>query len=336
MSRSRVLLLTALAMLAFAATHSCAVSLSPGTSIDAGTFTTVRIVSGALTLWIIVHVRSGARRARRQLAFGCALFAYAAGFSLAYINLSAATGALLLFGAVQATMIGYSFWNGDRLRGLQLVGFVCAVLGLVALLLPGLTAPPLHSAALMVGAGIAWGIYSLRGRGAGDPTSATAGNFVRAVPFAAALSLRNALEVFSRRCRSELCNCVGSIDVGSRLRHLVHGAEGLESDERGDGAAKRAGDRDDRRRAAIGRARNDQNRDRLGCDSRRHRVGDSEQSKIVELSHDSPFGAAELVGRAVRNCRARGRRRAGRSRSRSMICRAAATAGPAIWQACVQ
>jgi drug/metabolite transporter (DMT)-like permease len=189
MSRSRTLLLTALAMLAFAGNSLlCRLALA-GTTIDAGTFTAVRIVAGALTLWIIVQLRSGTPGLAGTWASAAALFAYAAGFSLAYINLSAATGALLLFGAVQATMISYGFWNGDRLRGWQIVGFVCAVLGLVALLLPGLTAPPLHSAALMVGAGIAWGIYSLRGRGAGDATCATAGNFVRAVPFAAALSL---------------------------------------------------------------------------------------------------------------------------------------------------
>jgi drug/metabolite transporter (DMT)-like permease len=170
-------------MLAFAGNSLlCRLALS-GTTIDAGTFTSVRIVSGALTLWIIVKLRSGAPGLAGNWASAAALFAYAAGFSLAYIQLSAATGALLLFGAVQATMIGYGFWSGDRLRGWQIVGFVCA------LLLPGLSAPPLHSAALMVAAGIAWGIYSLRGRGGGDPTSATAGNFVRAVPFTAVLSL---------------------------------------------------------------------------------------------------------------------------------------------------
>ena len=189
MPRSRVVLLTTLAMLAFAGNSLlCRLALA-GTSIDAGTFTTVRIVSGALTLWIIVQFRRGEGGLAGNWASALALFAYAAGFSLAYINLSAATGALLLFGAVQATMIGYAFWKGDRLRGWQVVGFACAVLGLVALLLPGLSAPPLHSAALMVAAGIAWGIYSLRGRGADDPTAATAGNFVRAVPFTAALSV---------------------------------------------------------------------------------------------------------------------------------------------------
>jgi drug/metabolite transporter (DMT)-like permease len=188
MSRSRVLTLTALAMLAFAGNSLlCRLALAD-TTIDAGSFTSVRIISGALTLWLIVQLRSGSQGLAGNWPSAAALFAYAAGFSLAYIQLSAATGALLLFGAVQATMIGYGFWKGDRLRGWQIVGFVCAILGLVALLLPGLSAPPLHSAALMVGAGIAWGIYSLRGRGAGDPTSATAGNFVRAVPFTAVLS----------------------------------------------------------------------------------------------------------------------------------------------------
>ncbi len=189
MSRSQVLALTAFAMLAFAGNSLlCRLALA-GTTTDAGTFTSVRIISGALTLWIIVRLRRGAPGLAGNWPSAAALFAYAAGFSLAYINLSAATGALLLFGAVQATMIGYGFWNGDRLRGWQIVGFVCAVLGLIALLLPGLSAPPLHSAALMVGAGIAWGIYSLRGRGGGDPTSTTAGNFVRAVPFTAVLGL---------------------------------------------------------------------------------------------------------------------------------------------------
>jgi drug/metabolite transporter (DMT)-like permease len=120
----------------------------------------------------------------------CALFVYAAGFSFAYVSLPAATGALLLFGAVQATMIGHGIWAGERLRKLQLVGLVLALGGLVGLLLPGLSAPPLPAAILMLGAGIAWGMYSLRGKkSGGDPTRVTAGNFLRAVPVAAALSL---------------------------------------------------------------------------------------------------------------------------------------------------
>ena len=118
-----------------------------------------------------------------------ALFAYAAGFSFAYVSLPAATGALLLFGAVQATMISHGIWAGERLLGLQLLGLVLALAGLVGLLLPGLSAPPLMGSLLMLSAGVAWGVDSLRGKGAGDPTRVTAGNFLRAVPVAAALSV---------------------------------------------------------------------------------------------------------------------------------------------------
>lgn len=116
------------------------------------------------------------------------LHLYAAGFSFAYITLPAATGALLLFGAVQATMIGYGLWRGERLRAWQVAGLVVAFAGLAGLLLPGVSAPPVLGAALMLFAGFSWGIYSLRGRSAGDATRVTAGNFLRAVPSAARFS----------------------------------------------------------------------------------------------------------------------------------------------------
>jgi drug/metabolite transporter (DMT)-like permease len=117
------------------------------------------------------------------------LFAYAACFSYAYGRLPAATGALLLFGAVQATMIGYGLWAGERLRVLQTLGLICASGGLLWLMLPGLvsastTAPSFSSSSLMLGAGCAWGVYSLRGKGVADPIAATMGNFLRAVPLA--------------------------------------------------------------------------------------------------------------------------------------------------------
>jgi len=117
------------------------------------------------------------------------LFAYAVCFSFAYRDLTAATGALLLFGAVQLTMMGYGLWTGERVRGLRLVGLLLALGGLVWLLLPGLAAPPWLEATLMLAAGAAWGVYSLLGKGAGDPTAATGGNFLRTLPFAAALAL---------------------------------------------------------------------------------------------------------------------------------------------------
>jgi drug/metabolite transporter (DMT)-like permease len=106
---------------------------------------------------------------------------------LAYVTLPAATGALLLFGAVQATMISYGLWAGERLRALQITGLAFACGGLFVLLLPGLSAPPLPGAVLMLVAGVAWGIYSLQGKGRGDPLRVTAGNFLRGVIFAAVL-----------------------------------------------------------------------------------------------------------------------------------------------------
>lgn len=159
------------------------------TTIDAASFTTIRIISGAMMLWLIVWARRGAHNGDGNWLSSIALFVYAAGFSFAYVSLPAATGALLLFGAVQATMIGYGLWTGEKLRKLQVVGFMIALAGLAVLMLPGLSAPSLHGSALMLSAGVAWGIYSLRGKGAGDPIKVTAGNFLRAVPIALILSL---------------------------------------------------------------------------------------------------------------------------------------------------
>lgn len=119
-----------------------------------------------------------------------ALFGHAALFSFAYVGLQAGAGALLLFGAVQTTMIGYGvLWRGARLRRLQVCGCVLAMGGLIWLCLPGLSAPPLSAALLMLGAGIAWGVYSLRGSAGSDPTAATAANFLRSVPLAVVLAL---------------------------------------------------------------------------------------------------------------------------------------------------
>jgi len=178
----RTLLLTALAMIAFAGNSLlCRLALKH-TAIDPATFTAVRLLSGAAVLWLLVRLRAPGPAGRGNWPSAAALFLYAAGFSLAYVNLPAATGALILFGAVQATMIGVGIARGERLGGRSLLGLLLALGGLVGLLLPGLSAPPFGAAALMLGAGIAWGVYSLRGQGAGDPTRVTAGNFVRAAP----------------------------------------------------------------------------------------------------------------------------------------------------------
>lgn len=189
MSIARVVALTSLTMIAFAGNSVlCRIALKD-TSIDAASFTTIRLISGAMMLWLIVQMRSGTRSGRGNWSSALALIVYAIAFSYAYVSLSTASGALLLFGAVQATMIGYGIWTGERLRRLQLLGLLLAFGGLVGLFLPGLTAPPLVGSLLMLSAGVAWGVYSLRGKGAGDPTRVTAGNFMRAVPVTVALSV---------------------------------------------------------------------------------------------------------------------------------------------------
>jgi drug/metabolite transporter (DMT)-like permease len=189
MSRLRTLVLTVLAMLAFAANSLlCRMALAH-TTIDAASFTSIRLVSGAIVLWLLVASRGRAHAGQGNWRSAFALFAYAAGFSFAYVSLTAATGALLLFGAVQVTMIGHELLRGERLHVLQVVGCAAAFAGLVGLLLPGLSAPPLGGALLMLGAGFAWGVYSLRGRQAVDPAGVTAGNFLRAVAFALLLAL---------------------------------------------------------------------------------------------------------------------------------------------------
>ncbi|MDP9100512.1 MAG: DMT family transporter [Verrucomicrobiota bacterium] len=189
MSRRRAFVLTALAMVAFAGNSLlCRVALKQ-TAIDAASFTLIRIVAGALCLGMILQIRKGKLRDAGSWSSALALFGYAVLFSFAYLRLTAATGALLLFGAVQATMIVWALRKGERLDAKQLTGLLLALAGLVALVFPGLTAPPLGAALLMLGAGIAWGVYSLRGKGGGDPLRSTAGNFLRAVPLAVLLSL---------------------------------------------------------------------------------------------------------------------------------------------------
>ncbi|MGA7595708.1 MAG: DMT family transporter [Gallionella sp.] len=184
----RLILLTTLAMIAFAANSLLCRAALKHTGIDAASFTAIRLVSGAMMLWLLANIGRGNRTGSGNWLSAFALFVYAAGFSFAYVSLPAATGALLLFGAVQATMIGHGIRAGERLLKLQIMGLVFALAGLVGLLLPGLAAPPIFGSALMLASGIAWGVYSLRGKGAGDPLWVTAGNFMRAVPIAAASS----------------------------------------------------------------------------------------------------------------------------------------------------
>ena len=197
----RIALLTALAMLAFAGNSLLCRMALKFTSLDAASFTSVRLLSGALALCLLMRFRgSGAAgKPASVVAYGnwgsaLALFAYAALFSYAYVGMTAATGALLLFAAVQASMIAWGLTQGERLRPLQAVGFVAALAGLAALMLPGFASPQWHVALAMLGAGVAWGVYSLRGRTTRpgqtpDALAMTCGNFVRTLPMAIALSV---------------------------------------------------------------------------------------------------------------------------------------------------
>lgn len=179
----------AAAMIAFAANSLlCRMALSE-TAIDPASFTFVRLLSGAITLTVLllINKKNGFREGSW---FGAtALFIYAGGFSFAYVNLSTGTGALLLFGAVQISMLAWGFFKGETFSRIQTCGFVLAILGLIILLLPGLTSPPLLAASTMVIAGVAWGAYSLLGRGVSSALEMTCGNFVKASPMAAIVLL---------------------------------------------------------------------------------------------------------------------------------------------------
>jgi drug/metabolite transporter (DMT)-like permease len=189
LSKARIFLLTLLAMTAFASNSLlCRLALKQ-TAIDPATFTFVRVFSGAVALWLVTTVRRVSLDKSGNWPSALALFVYATGFSFAYVGLAAGTGALLLFGAVQATMILWGFHKGERLNVIQTLGLVVALFGLVVLVFPGLSAPPLVGSTLMLGAGVAWGIYSLRGKVARNAIAVTTGNFVRAALFAVALSV---------------------------------------------------------------------------------------------------------------------------------------------------
>ena len=189
MPAARTLLLTALAMLAFAGNSLlCRLALKE-TAIDAASFTAIRIASGALMLWLLLRLRHTPLASTGNWRAALALFVYAAAFSYAYLQLDAGAGALLLFGAVQLCMVVFGLLRGERLNPQQALGFALATGGLVVLLLPGATAPPLVGGLMMLLAGLAWGVYTLLGRQAGLPLAATAGNFIRALPFAALLLL---------------------------------------------------------------------------------------------------------------------------------------------------
>ena len=180
----QTLLLTIVALVAFAANSVlCRLALKDG-AIDAVSFTQLRLLAGAVFLAPFFYMRRTALLPLKGADWkpAAALFVYAFAFSLSYLSLGAGTGALILFGTVQFTMIGVGYLKGDRPAPLQLVGVGLAFAGLVYLLLPGVSAPPLIGAGLMALAGLAWGAYSLFGKGSADPVGATARNFALTVP----------------------------------------------------------------------------------------------------------------------------------------------------------
>ena len=243
-------------MIAFASNSILCRAAFKETSVDPASFTFLRIFSGAIALWFLMCIRRKASVDRTTAVFSTllsqrpllrdgswpsalALFVYAAAFSFAYLALSAGTGALLLFGAVQATMILWGLHKGERLGIIQIAGFFLAVTGLVVFVFPGLSAPPLASSILMLGAGIAWGIYSLRGKGERNAATATAGNFLRAVPFATALII-----IFAPWTHVDLPGIAYAITSGavtSGLGYVVRkGAGRVESCERRDRSTQRS------------------------------------------------------------------------------------------------
>ncbi len=176
------ILLTAFALCMFAANSLlCRMALGAGL-VDAASYSTIRIAAGAIILFVIVAGRDRNLRQGGDWPSAFFLFLYAVPFSFAYNGLSTGTGALILFGCVQLTMLLAAWRGGERPSLAQWAGLALAFGGLVYLVLPGLQAPPTLPAALMAIAGMAWGAYTLRGRGAGDPLLRTAGNFTRAVP----------------------------------------------------------------------------------------------------------------------------------------------------------
>ena len=181
---------TVVAMIAFAANSVlCRMALAPD-AIDAASFTTLRLASGAATLWVLIRVLSKPHsRPGGSWESAIYLFIYAIAFSFAYVSLSAGTGALILFGSVQITMIVWALVTGERPHPGRWIGMAIALGGFIYLVLPGVTAPSPVGAMLMTAAGVSWGFYSLRRLGDSNPLLATAGNFLRAAPLALVISL---------------------------------------------------------------------------------------------------------------------------------------------------
>ena len=188
MTAARLSLLTTAAMLAFAANSLLCRWALRDTSIDPASFAVIRLVAGAAALALLVRP-SGAARQDGNWRSALALFAYVAAFSFAYVQLSAAVGALLLFGVVQLTMVLCGLAAGDRVTLGPMTGLAAALAGLYVLVFAQGVSDygSLWAQALMAAAGVAWGLYSIRGRGTTHAKAVTRGNFIRAAALSATL-----------------------------------------------------------------------------------------------------------------------------------------------------
>jgi drug/metabolite transporter (DMT)-like permease len=189
LSAARVTLVTAASLACFAANSLLCRAALGARRIDPAAFTAVRLAAGAAALALLLGLSRRGRLAGGSVISAAALFGYATAFSLAYVRIGAGVGALLLFASVQVTMLGSTAWRGARPSRLQLAGVLVALGGLAWLVLPGAAAVDPQGGALMLAAGAAWGVYSLRGRGTGDPLATTARNFLLASPAALLLGL---------------------------------------------------------------------------------------------------------------------------------------------------
>jgi drug/metabolite transporter (DMT)-like permease len=183
MNRFHVFWLTAIAMIAFAGNSLLCRMALKSTTIDPVTFTAIRLLSGILVLGCINFYQHPLSAKSGNWTSSIALFIYALFFSVAYISLPTGIGAILLFGSVQLTMLSYGLMQKERFNSIQTTGFVLAIVGIGALFWPGMTAPPVVGSLLMIVAGLAWGIYSIKGKKSSAPIADTFGNFLRTLPF---------------------------------------------------------------------------------------------------------------------------------------------------------
>jgi drug/metabolite transporter (DMT)-like permease len=214
--------LTTVAMVAFAANSLLCRAALGGGHADAATFTALRLLGGAVALGLLARIR-GRPAPPSRFAWGSAvaLFAYAAGFSLAYMRIPAGVGALLLFAAVQLTMIGAGLVRGERPRPLEGLGLASALAGLLLLTRPGLARPDPLGAGLMLVAGAAWGLYSLRGRGHGDAVAMNASSFARALLLSLATGAAAALLGVTRLSPTGVGLALASGAIASGLGYAV-------------------------------------------------------------------------------------------------------------------